>query len=1421
MRAQLVIVSNPLQPHASRKVTEIRRRRRLSTLAPKTTRPFICVVNGEPVLRKNWSRCIEDNDTVAFVTLVQGGGGGGGSNPIATVAMLAVMVAAPWAATSLLDLQAGSMMAMAATVGIEFAATALVNALFGPPVPPKPSLIPNPSPTYTLSARGNSARLQEPIPVHYGRMMVYPSYAAQPYTEYAGNEQYLYQLLCLGQGSFSIEAIRLLTTDINAFPGVTIEVVQPGASVTLFPTNVVTSGLVTGQELMATNEPGAPPSVTLGPYDANAPATQTNAIAIDIVLPRGLFYANDQGGLDTRTVTWLVEAQLIDDNGTALGNWFTLGNETLTLATNTPQRLSYRYTVAIGRYQVRATRANAKDLSSRAANDLIWGAMRAYLPGSQQYGDVTLIAVRMLATNVLSSATSNKINVIATRMLPTWNPTTGWSAPVATRSITWALADCCKAAYSAGLSDINIDLNALYALDQVWASRGDYFDAVYDTRTTFWNALTQIARAGRAKPFPQSGIYHFVRDQAQTMPVALFSTRNIAKGSFKVQYLMPTEATPDSVIVQYMDSTTWLPATVQCTLAGSTATKPAQLQLFGVTDRNQAWREGMYAAACNRYRRTLPQFQTEMEGFIPSFGDLVAISHDMPQWGQSGDVLDVAGLSLVNGVVTATGPIEITVSEPMTYTAGQQHYIAFRKVNGSMSGPWACSEGSSPEIVVLSQTPDMIPYAGSSMERTHFSFGPASSGHSANALVRSVRPRNDHIVEMMFVNDDPNVHTADGTGTAPAATWNWLLPAISAQAPITGLDVVQSGTPAAPILSVSWQPAAGADHYWVQASYDGGQSWTNITEPSTPGCTFPVPPGAVMIRVAAVGLTVSAWVSWTGTAGASIAPPANVLNLALAEPFTGPICKIAWDATARASSWTVEVWAGSPLALVRTKTVSVPHFEYSAADATADGGPWRNLTFNVIANGSGGVTSDIWSSLSVANPQVAILNGVSVIGLLASLEASFTKPSDSDFAGVMIWASPTTGFTPGSANLVYDGPNNPINIAVNPGSPTFYVRLAAYDQWGKDSLNITGEFNAATSLIVTGQLSAGAITMSQIAAGAVGSDQLSASAVTAAKIAAGAVGTGQIAKGAVTNALIASGAVGLSQFANGLLPVSIVAALPALPNTAYPQGSVVTLTTDNKLYRSTGAAWTKSTDGADIVANSITAAQIAAGAITSAQIAAGTIVAANIAAGTISGALIAAGAIAAGNIAASTITSDKMVAGTITSASGILADAAITSAKIANLSVQTIHIADSAVTSSAFASSNGFSRYFTAGSIAAGSADDIFSSLTFSTQAGDDITVEGFCYFTNSGGGNAPTAVTIKPHLVLDGADTTAGQAALWSVYNGTSHLGLLMRSRISGDGNPHTLTLNILASWAAFTNSANSQYSVSNCILSVFIRRK
>lgn len=44
-------------------------------------------------------------------------------------------------------------------------------------------------------------------------------------------------------------------------------------------------------------------------------------------------------------------------------------------------------------------------------------------------------------------------------------------------------------------------------------------------------------------------------------------------------------------------------------------------------------------AAANRYRRRIVTFSTELEGLIPTYGDLIAIVHDMANWGQGGEII--------------------------------------------------------------------------------------------------------------------------------------------------------------------------------------------------------------------------------------------------------------------------------------------------------------------------------------------------------------------------------------------------------------------------------------------------------------------------------------------------------------------------------------------------------------------------------------------------------------------------------------------------------------------------------------------------------------------------------------------------------------------------------------------------------------
>lgn len=861
-KAQCVTVRDPFHPAKSREIRTLNCAGPISALAPETKQPFIILRNGQAVLRADWDQPVADGDLMAVVLLPQGGDDGG-SDVLRIVLMIVVLVVAWYYAPALAGAfggtSTGAVAAAQAAIGI--VGMALVNAILPPPG--ASSLgggmadYKTASPTYNISAQGNAARLGGAIPVQYGRLNVFPDFAASPYVEYEGNEQYLYELLCIGVGEYEIEQIRIEDSDIGSFEEITYEIVGPSQTLDLFPAAVGTSGEVSGQEMVYDNE--------IGPFVANNAGTLATRIAVDVVCPRGLYYAEDSGALSAKSITFTVQAREVDDDGVAVGSWVTIATETVSAATSTPQRYTFTYSMTNARYEVKVKRTSVKDTSSRSGHEIVWAGLRSHLVSDATFGNVTLLALKMRATNNLSAQASRKVNVTCTRKLYTWTGA-AWAGPVATRNPAWALADACK---TVGLPDARIDLQALADLAAIWDVRGDKFDGRFDSTATFWESVTKIAQAGRAKPYLQGGIMHFMRDQSAALPVALYSMRNIARGSFSLNFMTPTDDTADAVQVTYFDESTWKPRTLTCKLADSAALKPAKVELFGVVNREHAYREGVYMAAANRYRRTIIKFTTEMEGFIPSYGDLVAINHDLPQWGQHAEV-----------VAWDAGTKTLTLSEPMTWGSGT-HYVGLRRRDGSVSGPYAVTAGENLYKLVLAVAPDFAPYTGQEEERTHITFGWGETWRQL-ARVISVRPADEYTVELTCINEDASVHSADLGITSPAVNSSQL-PATPAAPSIVGLDA--RSMPGSPTdMLITWQPAPGADYYIVEQSADG-LAWTRTAETRANNMTATALYGSqTIVRVAAVGSVRGSWATF---------------NYALAADYM-------WNATDTTLMWSVD-----------------------------------------------------------------------------------------------------------------------------------------------------------------------------------------------------------------------------------------------------------------------------------------------------------------------------------------------------------------------------------------------------------------------------------------------------------------------------------------------------------------------------------
>ncbi len=713
----------------------------LRELAPKTTQATVCMYNGDYVLPEDQDWIPSSEDHILYIVLPRGGGNASQS----IIGIVLIVIGIYTGQTNLI-----------------FAGAALlVVGLL-----PMPSFTPlqqqtqdAASPTYNINLGGNSARLGQSIPVLYGRHLVVPDFASQSYSEFDDEgDQYYHALLCFGQlDRFTLESLMIDDTELSHFEDVQKRWIGPhyASTPSLVNPAVVNAPEIASQDLIRSHY--------VGPFACCGPTLRTIKIGIDIIAPKGLYYADDDGELDSKSATWLVEARKINDKGASSGSWFLLGLETLTDNTSRAVRRSYSYTVSPGRYEVRISRQDVRDTNSRAGHDLQWMGMRAYLNSPAPLEPTaTFLELRIRATSQLSGLSQRKISGVIIRWLPTWTPEDGWAPASETRDIAPALADVLRnTTYGAKAPDTRIDLETLYELDLIWKERGDQFNGVFDKRVTVWNALTTIARAGRARPIMRGNMVTFVRDQAQDLPVAMFNMRNIMRGTFNIDYNLLSDDITDGLEMGYFSELSWAPAYVTTRInPANTITlvtgsedspiDPAKISFMGITNEDQAICEALQITADAMYRRSSISFTTELEGYLPAYGDLIAVSHDVTSWGYSGEV----------SAWDVTTHIAI-VTEDLTWTVGN-HYAILQGVYGDVYGPYKVESGPMPRSLLFIDIPDpdIEIYTGTGRERTKFSFGPANN-FSKYCVVKTATPKDDNQVDILAIVDDSRVHTAD------------------------------------------------------------------------------------------------------------------------------------------------------------------------------------------------------------------------------------------------------------------------------------------------------------------------------------------------------------------------------------------------------------------------------------------------------------------------------------------------------------------------------------------------------------------------------------------------------------------------------------------------------------------------------------
>ena len=428
---------------------------------------------------------------------------------------------------------------------------------------------------------------------------------------------------------------------------------------------------------------------------------------------------------------------------------------------------------------------------------------------NHQIVNKSIYGLELKTTNQLTELQTRQVSVFATRTL---------DGRGETRSPVWAVVDLLtNTTYGAGMPESRIDMDSMEALATLLEARGDYFDGYFDRQITVWQAVEMIARVARCKGVIEAGVFRLIRDRQQTVPVQMFSPRNIKQGSFGISYQMQREEENNGIELEWLNTETNQTETVLTKIEGSGADRTAELvsssdtppnnplrvNLFGCTNLPQARREALYLTRNMIYRRITITLDAELEAGLLTLNDLVAVSHDMPGWGTAADVVLVESVVQFGGLETDGGnqsnPAPVfTLNEPLTFSteAGVIHYMKFRMADGSETdafeiepastitteptkeqptnkvilnpsfvppsvyqNPFLVFSDSQTAHITLSSGVNFIVSFGKSQQPTQVVFGTSQNAYEQLCVVKSITPHKDgKTFSLVLLNEDNRVH---------------------------------------------------------------------------------------------------------------------------------------------------------------------------------------------------------------------------------------------------------------------------------------------------------------------------------------------------------------------------------------------------------------------------------------------------------------------------------------------------------------------------------------------------------------------------------------------------------------------------------------------------------------------------------------
>lgn len=891
-------------------------------------------VNGVAVPAAWWPRVrLKPDVTVTFRPVPRDGG------TLKAVLSLAVVVAALFVAgpiAGFLGLTGAALTVGTALISgaIVLGGTLALNALF--PTPATSSLSPQGF-TQLNSIQGaqNQAQPFNPITVVLGTHLQSPVYAAKPYTEIVGDDQYLRLLFCWGYGPLEIDNICVGTTPLADYADVEIETRQgfaDDAPITLYPSAVdeiaLSITLPSSTEDFFGQTISDADLTAEGLWVTQVSGPDADVLAVDFTYPDGVYHVNATTGNPDPWLSYVLVQYRVAGSGAA---WTDLIRYIVVNRAVQTTRIGESVTVARGQYEVRAAHATNSPVGDSSYKDtVVWTALRTFTnePPTAFAKPLAFTALRIRATDQLNGVIST-LNGICKSLVLAYSGADGvWNANTASQNpadlFRWVLQ---APANARPVGDAGIDIANLQDWWTYCTAQGFKYNRVLtQTGGTVYATLAEIAAAGRAVPTFIDGKWGVIWDRPDDPIVQHFTPRN----SWGFSGTHPYATLPQGWRVQFIDETNGYVTDERRVFADgfdeTSATLYEQIEFPGVTDPNLIWRFGRFQIAQVQLRIEENTLSAGWENLICTRGDRVAVTHDVLEIGlASGRVKSVAGQT-------------VTFDETVLIVDGQTYGLSFRVPDPDNTlflravDP-AQPAGNTNSLLMVGDLSAVVPGC-------LFGFGETNQVYAVYR-VKTIAHQQDLVAQLVLVDDAPAISTAD-QGAIPPWTSNVTIPPDPFSLPPQNLQVQQvfdgAGASVRALGRLTWQVPRFGKITSFEVQYDdiaGNSGWTQAGTVAPPTTTFNVP----VIDVGQWGFrvrclfddgTVSAWATLSPVVmDGLLTTPADVANFRWSY-VTGR-SELDWDPVIdprgilyemrKGASWDAGLTVGDAIAQPRFQTI--------------------------------------------------------------------------------------------------------------------------------------------------------------------------------------------------------------------------------------------------------------------------------------------------------------------------------------------------------------------------------------------------------------------------------------------------------------------------------------------------------------------